>query len=530
MKFKLHIFKLFLAFFLAVLTACNSASEKPKDAPPNIIFIMTDDHARRTVSAYDGAINSTPNIDRLAAEGAVFLNSFVANSICNPSRAAILTGKHSHKNGVVGNASPWNNNQTLFPRLLQQEGYTTALIGKWHLNSPPGDEFDYSNRLTGAGKQGFYYNPEFVSGDGTAETVQGHSTYLVTDQSLQWLNENGTGGQKPFMLFVQYKAPHVPRMPEFRFLDKYANDSLPEPETLFDDYATRQPYASKANMGIQYRPLPPMEEHNPKNNIYYARMSQEQREKWHSFKDPEAEEYRTLKKQGLLEGRKEQKFAYQKFIKDYVRLIDGVDENVGRILDWLDEHPGVKENTIVVYTSDQGYFTGEHGWAEKRFMYEESIRMPLLVRWPGQLEAGSIVTAPVQNIDFAPTFLDAVGAGVPKEMQGRSFVPLLKGETPGNWRSSIYYHYYDHGIHNVPRHDGVRTDRYKLIHFYTDDAWEFYDLESDPNEINNQYGKPEQRQIIGDLKDELKRLRDYYEVPDHHFEAPFVKAGNKQQL
>lgn len=531
MKIRLDILKSIIVLVPVVLTACDPAPGKKKDARPNIIFIMTDDHARRTVGAYEGAINSTPNIDRLASEGAIFLNSFVANSICNPSRAAILTGKHSHKNGVVGNASPWNNNQTLFPRLLQKEGYTTALIGKWHLNSPPGNEFDYSNRLTGAGKQGFYYNPEFVSGEGdTTEAVNGHSTYIVTDQSLQWLEENSTGARKPFMLFVQYKAPHVPRMPEFRFLDKYSADTIPEPETLFDDYESRQPYASQANMGIHYRPLPPLEDHNPENNIYYVRMSQEQREKWHSFKDPEAEEYRTLKKQGLLEGREEQKFAYQKFIKDYVRLIDGVDDNVGRLLDWLDEHPDIKENTIVVYTSDQGYFTGEHGWAEKRFMYEESIKMPLLIRWPGHIEAGSRIEAPVQNIDFAPAFLEAAGAGIPEEIQGRSFVPLLKGEIPGNWRSSIYYHYYDHGIHNVPRHDGVRTDRYKLIHFYTDDAWEFYDLENDPHEVNNLYGDPDYEQIAEKLKDELERLRSHYEVPPHHFKAPYVKAESNQKL
>lgn len=530
MKFKSHVSKLLIVLFTFAFTACNSASEKQNDAPPNIIFIMTDDHARRTVSAYEGAINNTPNIDRLASEGAMFMNSFVANSICNPSRAAILTGKHAHKNGVVGNAAPWNKNQPLLPRLLQQNGYTTALIGKWHMNNPPGDEFDYSNRLTGAGKQGFYYNPEFVSGDGTTTTVNGHSTYLVTDQSLQWLDENSTEGQKPFMLFVQYKAPHVPRMPEFRFLDKYSNDTLPEPETLFDDYSTRQPYASQANMGIHYRPVPPMKEHNAEDNIYFARMSEEQRKKWHVYKDPEAEEYNQMKEEGLLQGKEELAFAYQKFIKDYVRLIYGVDKNVGRVLNWLDEHPEVKENTIVVYTSDQGFFTGQHGWAEKRFMYDESIKTPLIVRWPGRISAGSKIESTVQNIDFAPTLLQAAGTEIPAEMQGRSFIPLLDGEAPGDWRNSIYYHYYDHGIHGVPRHDGVRTDRYKLIHFYTDNAWELYDLSNDPNEVNNLYGNKEYDDVTAELKKELDRLRNYYEVPDSHFEAPYVRAGKNQQL
>ena len=526
-----------ILLFISVLIlaiACSSLRNGQENERPNIIFIFSDDHANRAISAYGAGINKTPNIDRIASEGAIFLNSFCTNSICGPSRAAILTGLHSHLNGVVGNASPWNGEQTLLPRLLKDAGYNTALIGKWHLNSLPGDEFNYWKVLTGAGKQGFYYNPSFASstGSGEEETIMGYSTDIVTDEALRWLGNNAGNEEEsnPFMLFVQYKAPHVPRMPAFRFLDKYKNDTIPEPATLFDDYATRAPYAAAANMKIDARPLPLLEDQENTNNIYYNRMTRQQLEEWHSYKDPETREYLEMREKWLPEDTVYKKYVYQRFIKDYLRCVDGLDENIGRILDWLEDHKEIGNNTIVVYSSDQSYFTGEHGWAEKRFMYEEGMKMPLLVKWPGHTRAGSKIEALVQNIDYAPTLLDAAGVEIPETMQGRSFLPVLEGETPADWRQSVYYHYYDHGLHNVPRHEGVRNSRYKLIHFYTDGVWEFYDLQQDPHEINNIYGEGEYAQLVGEMKQELKRLRTFYSVPESHFQPPYVKAGKDQKL
>lgn len=495
---------------------------KEKPGRPNFIFIMADDHANRAISAYDGSINYTPNIDRLANEGAIFSNSFCSNSICGPSRAAILTGKHSHKNGITGNGAPWDGKQTLFPRILKQNGYTTALIGKWHLNSLPGDEFNYSKVLTGAGKQGYYYNPEFCINGKDTVTHQGYSTDIITDESLEWLKNNSTNDE-PFMLFVQYKAPHVPRMPELRFMSRYINDTIPEPETLFDDFKSRSHYATDVNFHInQYKPRQRYGEYDPLKNLYTARMTAEQLKAYHSFIDPQNEEFHRMVEAGELEGNKMKKYAYQRFIKDYIRVIDGVDENVGRILSWLDKNEQLKENTVVIYSSDQSYFTGEHGYAEKRLMYEEAMKMPFLIRYPKKIKPGSRPNALIQNIDYGPTFLDLAGIEVPEEMQGKSMKPLLYGKNKEDWRRAVYYHYYDHGRHKVGRHEGIRTHRYKLIHFYTDDTWEMYDLQSDPDEINNLYGNPFYNAEIEKLKTVLESLKKEYDVPEWVYQAPYV--------
>ncbi len=509
----------------AMVTPCLALSEaKTKQAPkpPNVLFIFSDDHALRTIGAYGSGLNRTPSIDRLASEGILFANSYCGNSISQPSRAAILTGKHSHLNGVRKNSSPWNAKQTVFTRLLkQQAGYQTALFGKWHLNSDPSTEFDTWEILVGAGRQGYYYNPEFRSPAGETRR-EGYSTDLITTRTIEWL-ERERDPEKPFFLMCQFKAPHVPRMPPLRYLQRYGNDMIPEPATLLDDYKTRH-HASTAWMmvGKQSDELlnifPSMDDKDwdHSKNQYLARMTSEQRRQYLEAYHAQNEAYRHTKAEGGLEGHALTRYRYQRFIKDYLRCVDAIDDNVGRLLDWLEAN-GLEEDTLVVYSSDQSYFTGEHGWAEKRWMYEEGLTMPLIMRWPGHIRAGTRQKAMVQNIDYAPTFLEIAGLQAPAEMQGDSLVPLLKGETPGDWRESIYYHYYEHGAHNVPRHDGVRTERYKLIHFYTDDTWELYDLKKDPNEIRNVYAEASYKPIKKRMKKELFRLRRAYKVPKSVF-------------
>jgi len=525
---------LIATFALAPLSALHAAeAHSPK---PNILFLFSDDHALRTIGAYEGSINKTPNLDRIAHEGGIFTSAFVGNSICCPSRASFLTGKHSAANGILGNSSNWNGKQWVYPRELGKAGYQTALIGKWHLKGNPTDEFQHWEVLSGSGGQGSYYNPEFVSAAGPSKT-EGYSTDIITDKALDWLKKRDAS--KPFLLCAQYKAPHTPRTPALKDMASYDGVVFPEPPTLFDDYATRQPFVADtwmklSGMGGAGLNIGQTQEEftaNPKKVPHFLEdMTPAQRAVWHKAYDPRNREYAQLKAAGKLEGKDGIRYAYQRYIADTVRCVDGLDRNVGRILAYLDES-GLSKNTIVIYSSDQGFFTGEHGWAEKRWMYEESFKFPLMIRWPGTIKPGTRIDALVQNIDLAPTLLTVAGIAVPKEVHGRPLQPLLGGTTPLDWRKDILYTYYDGGTpqargeYNMPRHMGVRDDRYKLISFYDYNAWEFYDLKDDPNELHNGYDKPENAKEVERLKARLIALKAQYQIP----EPPKLVAKKKRQ-
>ncbi|MCK4872928.1 MAG: sulfatase [Phycisphaerales bacterium] len=469
------------------------------DRPPNIIFIMTDDHCVQAMSCYGSRINTTPHIDRLAREGMRFENCFCTNAICAPSRAVILTGKHSHINGVTTNAHRFDGTQTTFPKLLQRIGYQTAMIGKWHLKSDP-TGFDHWDVLIG---QGPYYNPTMIH-NGERRKHTGYTTDIITDQALAWL-KNGRDTQRPFMLMCQHKAPHRNWQPGPDHLALYDDVDIPEPPTLFDDWAGRGSAATQQEMTVA-RHLSDFDlKFDPPGNL-----TPEQRAAWDAAYNPKNDAFR----EAHLSGRELIRWKYQRYVKDYLRCVASVDDNIGRLLDYLDR-TGLARNTIVIYTSDQGWYLGEHGWYDKRWIYEESLRMPLLVRWPAVVRAGSVNHALCQNLDFAETLLDAASATIPADMQGCSLLPLLRGRSPQDWRQSIYYHYYEHpGAHNVHRHEGVRTERYKLIHFYRLDEWELYDLRKDPDEMRSVYADPAYADVVAKLKTELVRLRRRYQVTD----------------
>ena len=504
------------SFILSVVALCIVTSASLAADRPNILFVFTDDHCIQAMSCYGSKVNKTPNMDRLANEGMMFHNCFVTNSICGPSRAVIQTGKHSHLNGFIRNGNTFNGNQQTFPKLLQKAGYQTAVVGKWHLKSTPVG-YDYFDVLVG---QGPYYNPPMKTmKDGSVVTVKhtGYTTDIITNKTLDFL-KNKRDSKKPFMLMYQHKAPHRNWQPGPKYLNKYDDVTLPEPETLWDDYSGRTSAARNQKMTI--------EKHLSANDLKLnsnRSLTPEQWAAWDAAYGPKNKAFQ----EANLSGKELIKWKYQRYTKDYLRCVDSVDEGLGRVLDYLDES-GLAKNTVVIYSSDQGWYLGDHGWFDKRWMYEESLRSPLLVRWPGVVKPGSKNSDITSNLDFAETFLALAGVDVPADMQGRSLVPLLKGNTPNDWPKSFYYHYYEFpGGHSVARHYGVRTDRYKLIHFYQNKEWELFDLERDPNELNSVYDESEYAKIRKELETELDRLRKHYKVPEQD-PAPVKKPKQKK--
>ncbi len=500
------------AMFLVTFSCVNPPEE---DARPNIIFIMTDDHSYQTLSAYDDRHVSTPHLDRLAMEGVKFTNSFVTNSICAPSRAVMLTGKHSHLNGQIDNGRTFDGTQMTFPKLLQQADYQTALIGKWHLRSLP-TGFDHFEVLRG---QGDYYNTPFITKDDTVRS-QGYVTDVITDKGLTWLKKRQP--DRPFCLLLHHKATHRVWMPPLKYLDTLEDHEFEEPPSLFDDYQGREAAAAQKmsidqDLDLVYdlKMLDQEGELETKYRQMYERgrisnLDAAQRKIWDEHYDALIADFKSAD----LEGDDLVRWKYQRYMRDYVRCVMSVDDNVGRVLDYLDAE-GLAENTVVIYTSDQGFYMGEHGWFDKRFMYEESMRTPLLVRYPKMVQGPKIVDDLVQNIDYAPSMLDLAGVSIPSEMQGVSLVPLLGGGGAFPERPGLYYHYYEFpNEHMVKKHYGIRTRDYKLIHFYDDiDDWEFYDLRNDPSEMQNLYESEGYQSTIDSLKRELTKLQEKYQDP-----------------
>jgi arylsulfatase A-like enzyme len=475
--------RLFPGAILPCLALAFLAPPLPAAERPNILYIMADDHAAHAISSYGSRINKTPQIDRIAREGMRFTRCLVTNSICTPSRAAILTGKYAHINGVpVFNR--FDGSQPTLAKYLQAAGYHTGMIGKWHLGSDP-TGFDVWNILPG---QGVYHDPVFITRDGRKKHT-GYVTDLITDFTLEFLKDRPK--DKPFFLMCHHKAPHRPWQPDDKHAKKWENVEVPEPETFNDDYATRSDAAREATMRID-RDL----------------------NKTDLKRDPP---------RGLSEAELK-KWKYQRYMRDYLACVESVDNNVGRLLDYLDKN-GLVDNTIVIYTSDQGFFLGDHDWFDKRFMYEESLTMPFLVRWPGKVKPASVSDGMILNVDFAPALMDCAGLKVPDDMQGKSFLPLLRGERPKDWRTSMYYRYYHYPQdHRVQPHYGVRTERYKLIYFNKIDQWELFDLQKDPHELKNLYAEAAHAETVKTLKAELYRLKK--ELKDENqFENELPKEG-----
>ena len=521
--------KNYLLRLIALIIVLVSPAQA-KDQRPNILFVFSDDHAPHAIGAYNGwlkSVNPTPNIDRLARGGMLFEKSFCSNSICGPSRAVIMTGKHSHKNGFMNNGNSFDWNQQIFPKILQKAGYQTAIYGKSHLKGQP-QGFDDWAVLPG---QGLYYNPDMIFPNGRRR-IDGYCTDVVTDLAVEWLTKKRQDGQ-PFMMMVQHKAPHRNWMPALRHLHLYDDIEIPEPATLFDKWEDNAPPARYQELEIDrhmdlnydlFVDLTPdynqpasqkRQDRSAWNNM--KRMSPAQLKKWRAAYAPKDAAFHKAK----LSGKALVRWKFQRYAKNYLRCVKGVDESVGRLRATLKDL-GLADNTIVIYCSDQGFYIGDHGWYDKRWMYEESLMMPFIVNWPGVTKPGSRDTHLIQNLDYAETFLDIAGAKIPADMQGSSLVPLLRGQTPKDWRTSIYYHYYEYpSVHMIPRHYGIRTERYKLMHFYQfGNEWELYDLKSDPDELQNLYGKKGTGKLAADLKKQLRGLQANYEDDSDISEKP----------
>lgn len=489
---------------ILIFAGCkNSEIVSQTKKKPNIIFILSDDHATNAITAYSDRFKNfapTPNIDRIANEGAILTNAFSTNAICGPSRASIITGKYSHINKYYKNykGGYFDGSQWTYPKALKKAGYQTALIGKWHLASTP-QGFDYYKYHTDHGEQGVYWNPTYSENE-TSVKETGYATNITTDSALKWLEDNDKN--EPFCLLLQYKAPHREWSPDTKYKDLWKNEDLPKPNTFYDNYRGREKTAGDTHMTMDFL--------NRRDLKLFPldTLTDKERRKWLDYGNKPEQVVQVSKN---LKGKLLQEWKYQKYIKDYLATIKSVDDNIGRVLDYLKEHH-LEENTIVIYASDQGFFLGEHGWFDKRFMYEESMRMPFIIRYPKMITPKTVVKDVISNIDIAPTILDLADVEIPKEVQGKSFFNNLKGNTDKNWRQSMYYHYYEYPFwHHVQPHYGIRTRRYKLIHFYYDvDVWELYDLQKDPSEIHNIINSKEHISLIKKLKKDLYKLKSEY--------------------
>lgn len=516
--------------FLAALVVLSApVLARGVDERPNILFLFSDDHAIKSISAYGGPLADvapTPNIDRLAREGAVFLNSFCANSICGPSRATILTGKHSHKNGFMRNTGKGlDQSQWTVSKALQKSGYTTAVVGKWHLKTTP-QGFDHWEIFPG---QGSYYNPVFIQMDNSQKRFDGYATDLTTDKAISWLDDRDKS--RPFFLMCQHKAPHRTFAPALRHLGAFDDIEIPEPENLFDDYANRSATLAKNEMEIDrhfdwaYDAKVRKDERGdvklPKPDRYgtpeYNRMTPAQKKVWDAHFGPRNQEFLADFGAGKLKHRDLVRWKYRRYMRNYLSTVKAVDESVGRMLKYLDDN-NLADNTIVIYSSDQGFYLGEHGWYDKRFMYEESLRMPFVIRYPREIAPGGEDEHIILNTDFAATFLDYAGLEPDADMQSESFRGILSGDAPENWREIMYYRYYRSHF-NTPSHWGVRTKQYKYIYYNMSDEHELYDLSKDSTEMKNLCGDPEYRDVADHLKAEVVRLQAELDDTDDSFQG-----------